>query len=106
MMTHKKEILAAVSKRLPLYSSEYDPDPVAKVKIVAPEGKATWYLWEYDPDARLAFGLGCLSYGMDELGYVDIDGIVALRGPGGITAEVDRNFAQTPISELRKMGEN
>ncbi len=106
MMTNPKEILAAVSKLPPLYSSEHDLDPVARVKIFVPWGAATWYLWEYDPDARLAFGYCCLGLGMDELGYVDLDGIVALRGPGGITAEVDRNFAQTPISELRKMEEN
>jgi len=45
MMTNPKEILAAVSKLPPLYSSEHDLDPVARVKIFVPWGAATWYLW-------------------------------------------------------------
>ncbi|WP_442869760.1 DUF2958 domain-containing protein [Bradyrhizobium sp. CCBAU 65884] len=72
-------------------SAEKDHRPV--VKLFTPDGAATWLLTEADPDEpdRL-FGLADLGLGCPELGYVDLNELIALRGRLGLPVERDRYF--------------
>lgn len=70
-------------------SGERDFEPV--VKLFTPWAGATWLLSECAPDG-LAFGLCDLGHGTPELGYVSLDEVAALRGPGGLHVEMDLHF--------------
>jgi hypothetical protein len=83
-------------------------DFIPSVKLFTPWAGATWLLTECDPDG-LAFGLCDLGSGMPELGYVSLDEVASLRGPGGIRVEQDLHFrAEKPLSwwvrEARREG--
>lgn len=47
-------------------------------------GKATWVLWEYDPDERTGFGLCDLGMGFPEIGYVNLDEVCKTSNSLGI----------------------
>jgi hypothetical protein len=83
---------------------EIDFEPVCKLFI--PWAGGTWLLTECDPDG-LAFGLADIGY--PELGYVSLDELAELRGPGGMTVEEDKHWtAKMPLSryaeEARREG--
>jgi len=40
----------------PLYSQENGKDPLVITKLFDPCGSASWYLTEYDPVEKIAFG--------------------------------------------------
>ena len=86
---------------------EVDFEPVCKIFL--PWTSGTWLLTELDPDEGVAFGLCDLGMGEPELGYVDLDEIYGVQGPGGLRMEQDIHFkARMPISgyatEARKRG--
>lgn len=79
--------------------SNSDHDPVPVVKLFTPWSSATWLLTELEPDSSRAFGLCDLGQGFPELGYVDVDEIAWIRGPGGLKIERDRHFyPDKPVS--------
>jgi len=43
-------------KDYPLYSQEHIKDPLVIAKLFDPCGSATWFLTEYDPIEKIAFG--------------------------------------------------
>jgi hypothetical protein len=87
----------------PLYSQERIPDPQCVVKLFCPWAMATWWLTEYDPEKRLAFGFCLLNYADEaELGYVSIDELEMIRGPGGLTIERDLYWSPIPLSEVQR----
>ena len=64
------------------------------VKLFLPEGAATWVVWEYNYADDLAFGWVTLGFGpaSDEMGYVNIQKLLKLRGPLlGLPVEVDQH---------------
>jgi len=65
------------------------------VKLITPDGNATWLLTELNPDMDLAFGLCDLGLGQPELGYVSLHELTAARGPLGLPLECDLHFAPT-----------
>ena len=65
------------SDKLPV-RNECRNDPTAWVKLFNPAGIGTWYLAEYDPATRTAYGLCVLQEA--ELGYVSMQELVAFRG--------------------------
>lgn len=82
-----------------LYANESVDDPLAVLKFFTPDSSWTWYLTEYDPEERLAFGL---VVGHErELGYFSIEELEELRGPMGLPIERDVNFRPTPLSKCR-----
>lgn len=86
-------------EQLPLKgtSNERDYHPVCKLFL--PWGAATWLLTEMDDDG-LAFGLADLGFGTPELGYVSMDEIYSVKGPGGLRVEQDRHWtAKLTLSE-------
>lgn len=83
-----------------LYSTEALPadQKIARVKLFAPWTNWTWYIVEYDPVARLAFGL--VEGHEKEWGYFSLDELRAIRGPGGLRIERDLHFKPTPVIDL------
>lgn len=69
------------------------PDKRPVVKLFCPWGAGTWLLSELDPDDEsIAFGLCDLGFGCPELGYVSLDEVREVRGPGGLRIERDIHF--------------
>ena len=77
-----------------------DTDLWPIVRLFVPGSQAVWLLTETDPrDPSIAFGLCDLGLGSPELGYMDLDEVVALRFAEGLGVEVDLDFrAAGPIS--------
>ncbi len=87
-----KEIL----KRLPKIgeTSELSMEDVkVPLKLFNPCGVGTWYITEYDPEEKLAFGFANLGDPvMAELGYISLEELEALRLPLGMKIERDIHF--------------
>ena len=90
------ELLASVPS---LYSTQDQDDPLAVIKLFTPDNSWTWYITEYDPDQRLAFGL---ANGFEaEFGYFSISELEESRGPLGLPIERDLYFIPKPISQCQ-----
>jgi len=68
----------------------------AVVKLFNPTGIGTWYLTEYNPETKLAFGLSCLQE--KELGDVSMDEIQDFKGRFGLGIERDRWFESNKLT--------
>ena len=88
----------------PLYSTEETKGDLPAVKLFTPDAGATWVLWEYNPDERLAFGLCNLGLGEAVLGYVSIDEIDEIRGQFGLPVERER-YTLTRFAGYKAMNE-
>jgi len=66
------------------------------LKLFNPTGLGTWYLSEYDPETRLAFGLSCLQE--KELGDVSMDEIQDFKGRFGLGIERDIMFESNKLT--------
>ncbi len=87
-------------KDFALYSQEKNADPTVGVKLFHAFGAGTWYLTEYDPEEKLAFGY-VTGLGGDEWGYVSIDELVSIHlRPGVPSIEVDLYFSPKPFSQI------
>lgn len=69
-----------------------DLDNLPIVKLFCPWGSATWLLSELESDLDRAFGLCDLGLGFPELGYVSLNELGNLKGPGGLGIERDLYF--------------
>jgi len=78
-------------EQLPLKGTRNERDFEPVCKLFLPWGSATWLLTEMDDDG-LAFGLADLGFGTPELGYLSMDEIYAVKGPGGLRVEQDRHW--------------
>lgn len=85
----------------PLYSNEKIPDPVIRLKLFVPWSNWTYYLYEGEEVEGdfLMFGLVCGHE--KELGYVSLNELEEIRGPGGLTIEKDLYFQPQPLSKFR-----
>jgi hypothetical protein len=91
-----KTLAASLS---PLYSTENDPDPIARVKFFTPDSSWTWAATEYDPETRTFFGL---VIGHEaELGYFTLEQLEEVRGPLGLKVERDLYFTPKHLSQIR-----
>jgi hypothetical protein len=88
-------------KDYPLYSQEHEKDPKVITKLFDPCGSATWYLTEYDPLEKIAFGFVC-GLQEDEFGYTSLVELESIERPFGLTIERDLYFVQKRISEFLK----
>ena len=83
------------SKLPPLYTNSEKSMEETKVilKLFNPAGAGTWYITEYDPEQKLAFGFANLGDPeMAELGYVSILELEQYQGPLGLGIERDMHF--------------
>ena len=88
-------------KDYPLYSQEHEKDPLVIAKLFDPTGSASWFLLEYDPVEKLAFGY-VTGMTADELGYISLTEMESISGPLGIGIEQDMYFQQKRLSEYVK----
>jgi len=93
---------ATVARKLPaIYSQENVDDPVALVKLFSPYSGAVWYLTEYDPSSKRAFGWADLGMGGGELGYIDITELEGLNRRGLPLVERDLYWKPMPLSRAK-----
>jgi len=82
------------SDKMPALGSE---DGMARVKLFNPTGAGSWFLSEYDPATRQAFGVADI---LDrEYGYIDMAELVAYRGRFGLPIERDLSWEPRPLAE-------
>lgn len=85
----------------PLYTQENEKDPLVLAKLFDPVGSATWFLTEYDPVEKIAFGY-VTGLAHDEFGYVSLVELEGIQRPFGLTIKQDLYFVQKRLSELVK----
>ncbi len=92
-------------KDYPLYSQEHEKNPKVICKLFDPCGSATWYLTEYDPAEKIAFGFVC-GLQEDEFGYVSLTELESIQRPFGLTIERDLYFTKKRLSKYKKGANN
>ena len=93
---------ATVARKLPaIYSQENVDDPIAQVKLFSPYSGAVWYLTEYDPSTKQAFGWADLGMGGGELGYIDLSELEGLNRRGLPLVERDLYWKPMPLSRAK-----
>ena len=107
-----KYILKSLAPKIPkLGETAEQSDPTAWVKLFTPDGGWTWYIIEYDPKDRIAYGL--VKGFVTEYGSFSLDEIEELRGNVNVRIEdkdykskdvlrVERDlyFKPTPVKQL------
>lgn len=85
----RDELLA--NGREAMTNPDFDPRPV--VKLFMPDGAGTWLLaWLTPDDEQIAIGLCDLGMGFPEVGPVDLQELMELRGRLGLRVERDQFF--------------
>lgn len=90
----------------PLYATESTPaeDKTIVARLFALASAATWYIAEFDPEQRLAFGYADLGDPTcAEWGYVSIAELESLRWLGVPRVELDANFTPTKFGDLKEV---
>lgn len=97
-----KLITKQIDKIIPdLYETENikECDKILYIKLFCPWGSATWYISEYNKEEGICFGY-CTGLYEDEWGYISLEELQAIRGPGGLKIERDRFFQPITFKEL------
>ena len=81
-----------------LHETESQRDKQLLLKLFTPWTYWAWYLAEYDPDHRVAFGW--VQGFEDKWGYISIDELESLRGPYGLRVERDHDFKPIEYSRM------
>ena len=97
------EEFEALFKDYPLYSQEHEEDPLIICKLFDPCGSASWFLLEYDPVEKIAFGF-VQGLAEDEFGYISLTEMESIKGPFGIGIGIEQDlyFKQKRMSEMEK----
>lgn len=84
----------------PLYATEDEGDPIARVKLFSCFNGWTWLVTECDPDSGEAFGL--VKGFEEEWGYFSIREMEEVNRSKGIgVIERDLYFEPAPVSRVR-----
>ncbi|WP_238383074.1 DUF2958 domain-containing protein [Rubripirellula obstinata] len=81
-----------------LGATSENPDPVVQVKWFTPDANWTWWVIEYDPESRIAYGF--VRGIEDEFGTFTFDEVEQLRGSLGLPVERDLHFDPQPVSKV------
>lgn len=89
-----------------LYATEDVPAHKRQVlvKFFTPDSNWTWYVLEYDPQERIAFGY--VDGHEAELGYFSLDEMESVRGPLGLPIEHDLHFLPMTLEQVQAYVEN
>lgn len=103
----KSDLEASTFQNKPAYryirASDHVPTSegaVALIKLFNPTGAGTWYIAEYDPESRNAFGLAVIHEA--ELGYFSMAELVDYRGRFGLPIERDLSWKPRPLGEVER----
>ena len=77
-----------------------ESNPIVIAKLFNPCGGGTWYLTEYDPETRIAFGYVTGLY-EDEWGSISIDEVESVKLPFGLKIERDLYFKEQQFKDLQ-----
>lgn len=90
-------------KKLPkLYEQEKIEEKIVYLKIFVPWSNWTFFILEGEPDDD-DFRMFAWVVGHEkELGYVSLNELEEIRGPGGLTLEKDLYFEPKPLKEVQK----
>lgn len=84
----------------PLYATEREDDPIARVKLFSCFNGWTWLVTEYNPDSGEAFGF--VKGFEEEWGYFSIREMEEVNCSKGIgVIERDLYFEPAPVSRVR-----
>lgn len=86
-------------KAPPIGSTEDERDPIAICKLFTPDSCWSWYVTEYDPETREAFGLVHGEY--EEIGYFNLNELESICGPQGQRIQRDPDWKPRRISEVK-----
>lgn len=98
-----KLITKEIERKLPpLYANEDKPASETPVifKLFNPYGSGTWYITEGDLKTGVLFGLCVLHEA--ELGYVDLNELMALKKWGRPQIERDLHFGPCTLADVMK----
>lgn len=97
------EAFIALFKEYPLYSQENNLDPLVVAKLFNAYGAATWYVTEFNPETKIAFGF-VVGLGEDEWGYTSLTELESVKHPVLKVPVIERDlyFTQAPISQFIK----
>lgn len=100
-MSGEAHVLIPKDAEIPeLYSQEFESNPMCRVKLFTPDSNWTWYVIEYDPETKTAFGY---VVGFEaELGYFSLRELEELHGPVGLSIERDLYWEPKPLSEVKQ----
>lgn len=73
-------------------------NPIARIRLFDPAGFMTWYVLEYDPRDKLAYGWVCGHY--HEFGTFSIAELAEIRGRFDLPIERDLHFKPCRLSKL------
>lgn len=101
-----QQLVNEVKRRMadyPIYSQEKAEDKLVVMKLFNAFGAGTWYMTEYDPEDKQAFGY-VTGLGGDEWGYFSIEELASLmlRGTSVPHIEIDQHFKPTPFSQIER----
>lgn len=90
-----------------LGSTDRQDDRLVPVRLFTPMSSFTWYLFEYDPTDKLAFGLVTSHIVPEgEFGYVSIEELESLKGPVPFQSlpavEVDAYYIPTTLDKIQE----
>jgi len=95
-----KEIEQRVKK---LGSQENSKDPIVVAKFFDPQGAGTWFVIDYDPETRIAFGyVSIFGDHNDELGDFAVWELEEYEGPFRLGIERDVHWQEKTLSEAKK----
>lgn len=94
---------SGVARKIPsIYSQENEDDPTAWVKLFSPYTNAVWYITEYDPSSKEAFGWADLGMGGGELGYISVRELEGLQKGGLPLVERDLYWKPRKLSQAKR----
>ena len=77
-----------------------ESNPIVIAKLFNPCGSGTWYLTEYDPKTRIAFGY-VTGLGTNEWGSISIEELENVNLPFGLKIERDLYFKEQTFKDLQ-----
>lgn len=104
--TIEKQLLENAKKQAEASKKGKTIDFKPVVKFFSPVGAATWLITEMtvDGDDKIGFGLCDMGFGLPELGYVDMNELMAYTDKYGVGIERDMWFiADKTLSEYARI---
>ena len=99
-----KLLTATILKSMPKLgdTAEKTSDKIkVRAKLFNPLGPQKWFITEYDPETKEAFGFVTLGDPQcAELGYISIQELEDLKLPLRLKIERDLHFPLTPLNEV------
>jgi len=86
-----------------LGTQENSDDPIVVTKFFNPTGAGTWFVIDYDPKTKIAFGyVSIFGDHNDELGDFSVEELEEYKGQFGLGIERDKFWEEKPLSEAKK----